>query len=485
MAELKTVLVRDLVGCRYRAVQRGRFPDVPPTEAVVARRQRYDAAVAAVTALLPVGPSIGDPARFRRVSAGDFFATLEAMAAEANLIEGAVLEWGAFEIYVDLLVRFDDGYLPVVISNHRVARPSPGRTASVLATSRLGLGSLMQVNYRMRHHSSDSYTLALATRALASLGVETGLGGLIGQDRSLCFVEPVAVFNQALSAALEVPVPSGPRRVKECDSCRFWAYCKPVLEEADDISLLLPGERGTPYRERGITTIQQLIEADLGEPSVLAAAYRSGTVLVPRGELSAPRRDVEVDIDMEAYLDQGAYLWGMLSSDGYEAFTSWSLSPVDEAANFAAFWAALMSRRAAALSAGLSFGAYCYSNHGENHWMLQSARRFAGVEGVPSEASVREFIASDDWIDVFALVRAQLIGPFGLGLKVVAPEAGYHYSGDVDGEKSVQIYLDARVGSVSARKELLAYNEDDCRANRAVREWLSGAPSTPRSASPS
>lgn len=470
MAELKVVKARDLVGCRYRMVQRERFPDVPPTPAVLARRERYDAALSAVHALLPTKRAVGDRGPFTRVVAGSYFATLEAMAAEATLILGAQLEWGDFEVPVEILVRMPDGYLPVIVSNHRVARPAAGSTALAVATSRLGLGRVLEVPYRMRHHSADSYSLALANRALAAVGQDTGLGGIIGQDRTRCFIEPVAVFNQALSTALAVPVPDGPRRLKECDSCRFWFDCSATLTAADDLSLLLPGERSTPYRERGIHTIQQLIDANLGEPSVLAAAYRSGTVLVPRGKLSAPRRDVEVDIDMEAYLDQGAYLWGLLSADGYEAFASWSLA--DEAANFAAFWAALMGRRAAAVAAGLSFGAYCYSNHGENHWMLQSARRFAGVDGVPTEAEVRAFIGSEDWIDVFALVRAQLIGPFGLGLKAVAPEAGYSYSGDVDGEKSVQIYLSARAGSASARAELLAYNEDDCRANRAVREWL-------------
>ncbi|MDU0479731.1 TM0106 family RecB-like putative nuclease [Staphylococcus chromogenes] len=470
MAELKVVKARDLVGCRYRVVQRERFPDVPPTPSGLARLERYDAARSAVHALLPTKRAVGDRGPFSRVIAGSFFATLEAMAAEATLILDAHLEWGDFEVFVDILVRIDGGYVPVIISNHRVARPASGSSALAVATSRLGLGTFVEVSYRMRHHSADSYALALATRALATVGQDTGLGGVIGQDRSRCFIEPVAVFNQALSDALAVPVPEGPRRLKECDSCRFWFDCSATLTAADDLSLLLPGERSTPYRERGINTIQQLIDANLGEPSVLATAYRSGTVLVPRGELSAPRRDVEVDIDMEAYLDQGAYLWGLLSADGYEAFAAWTLA--DEAANFAAFWAALMGHRTAARAAGLSFGAYCYSNHGENHWMLQSARRFAGFSGVPTEEEVQDFIASEDWIDVFALVRAQLIGPFGLGLKVVAPEAGYSYSGDVDGEKSVQIYLTARAGSASARAELLAYNEDDCRANRAVREWL-------------
>lgn len=78
---------------------------------------------------------------------------------------------------------------------------------------------------------------------------------------------------------------------------------------ADDISLFLSGDRAKPYRERGITTVQALIDADLGEPSRLASAWRAGEVLLRRGDVHVPRADVEVDVDMEAYLD-GARTYG-------------------------------------------------------------------------------------------------------------------------------------------------------------------------------
>ena len=83
----------------------------------------------------------------------------------------------------------------------------------------------------------------------------------------------------------------------------------------DDISLFLPGDRGRKYRERGIHTVHGLIEANLGEPSRLAEAWERGIPLLKRPTFAPPRRaDVEVDIDMEAYLDQGAYENAMAES---------------------------------------------------------------------------------------------------------------------------------------------------------------------------
>ena len=488
------VSAADLVGCRYRQVQRLAHPDVPRTRAALMRLERIDAARVAVHALLPERPARGDRQRFIRVDIppvpyeDDPFhaelATLEALAAEATLITGAVFTGEGWRVDVDILVRRPDGtYLPVIISNHRVARADDRSSTPVIATARLGLGHPVEGAFRLRHHVADGYRLALAARALADIGVDSGLGAAIGQDRSRAFLAPTPPLQPALQAALDAELPDAPRRVKECASCRFWPLCEKELVDADDISLYLAGDRARKWREQGITTVNGLIDADLGEPSRLARAWRDGVVLLKKvDEVTGPRADVEIDVDMEAYLDQGAYLWGAFDGERYHGFATWEpLGGDGEAENFARFWDWLKSRRAQAHAAGRSFAAYCWSNHGENHWLTMSARRFAGREGIPTEAEVREFISSPEWVDVFRLVRAQLVGPGGLGLKIVAPEAGYTWDdGDFDGEESVNARRVSRgsdAAALEARRRLLQYNEDDCRATAAVREWLrAGAP---------
>lgn len=456
----------DLVGCRYRAVQHAAHPDIPPTESGLARLERLEAARAVVLGSLPTVRAKGDRGYFSRTSAGgSYFATLECLAAGDTLITDCVLEWGQLRTEIDILVRIGAGYVPIIVTNHRAARPSTASEAQYLAVPRLGLGSVLTGSFRIRHHAHDSYRLAIAGRALDEMELSSGVGATIGQDRTRAFLDPLPPLYDALDRALEVPLPTAPRRVKECDSCRFWQLCEATLVATDDISLLLPGDRANKYRGMGITTVQGLIDANLGEASLLAAAFRSGKTIVPRGELNAPRFDVELYIDLEAYLDQGVYLWGVLSDTGYQAFTAWDLASEGEA--FLSFWSYVTSARAAAWEAGKTFGAYCYSNHAENLWLRRSAERFLDDVGV---RAVAEFIESDYWVDVFQLVRAQLIGPFGLGLKVVAPAAGYDYTADVDGEASVNLFLQG------ARSELLQYNEDDCRATKAVVDFLSASP---------
>ena len=71
-------------------------------------------------------------------------------------------------------------------------------------------------------------------------------------------------------------------------------------------------------------------------------------------------------------------------------------------------------------------------------------------------------------------MKSQLIGPGGLGLKKLAPMAGFHWQEeDLDGEASIRAYEEGK------KEELLSYNGDDCRATRAIRRWLAdSAPGT-------
>ena len=495
----------DLVGCRYRAVQRYRFTGQSPTEAALRRIERAEAGRSRVLALLPAAPEPWDPPRFSRVhidSADDNaeFDTLEALAAQVTIITGAVFtgvsdgrRWRATP---DVLVRDRDGrYLPVIVSNHRIARPTEGGSQPLIATTRLGLGTQSTGAYRLRHHAVDGYRLGLAARALAEFGLDSGRGAAIGQDRELAFLVDTGHYQAALSTALAAPLPDRPRRLKECGECRFWFDCGPRLTAVDDISLLFPGDRAERYRLRGIDTVGALIDADVGEASALAAAWRARIPVLRRVErVTVPRFDVEVDIDVEAYLDQGAYLWGAFDGRDYHPFVTWGgLGTTAEADTFARFWAWLCSVRDDAHSRGLSFAAFCYARHGENHWLSSSARRFAGhvcPEGhsVPSEVEIDAFISSKEWVDVFAAVRAQLVGPRGLGLKTVAPQAGFTWAEtELDGEASVDMYRIAAghtgagpAAVTEARRRLLSYNGDDCRATSVVRAWLAAdAPGAP------
>ncbi|APT85685.1 hypothetical protein CAQU_12280 [Corynebacterium aquilae DSM 44791] len=484
-----------MVGCRYRLVQKLTYPHVPSTPTSAGRAERHAAQVATITATLPTRPSIGDNKNFSRITCTNEFDTLEALAAGHTLIENAQVTAGPLCATIDLLARQADGtYLPIIYSTHRVARPSHHHTTPMIATSRLGLGSIVEAPYKLRHHAADGYRLAIGAHFLNHVGLaatdhHTPIGGAIGQDTDRCFIVDTTALSEALERALNQPVATGPRRTKECRTCRFSPDCEQQLTRTDDISLYLPGDTANRFREAGITTVQGLIDSSFFPDNKLADAWRNNIPLLiaPNTTPTIDRFDIEIDIDMEAFLDHGAYLWGGFDGTTYTPFATFTeLGGEEEANNFTRFWHWLKNHREHAEETGRSIGIYCYSNHGENHWLTTSARRFNGhitPDGLacPTPLEIREFISSPTWIDVFKHVRQHLVSPYGLGLKDVAPHAGFTFhETELAGEGSVDAFLTARQDPHLAGR-ILTYNEEDCRATRAVREWLAaGAPGIPQ-----
>lgn len=466
----------------------------------------------------------------------------------------------------DLLVRVDSSalphearYMPVTVSTHQGIVPDPARRIMSVSLPRLGTSVPLWRSGRAKTHSGDIHPLVAAHYALRDVGLSSDLIGIVGQGAHDVAVWPVGTMTDGFVDAVRVPISKQPRKIKACSTCRFESDCHAELTQMDDISLVLHGARADKYRLAGISTVHQLADANCGDASTMAYAYTQGWTAVhrpdkvrqrrnasrektadknglrekvpcekrgrtngARGDAEVVRRaDIEIDVDMEAYLERGCYLWGTWDGTTYRPFVTWQqLNSNAEARNFAMFWAWLMNQRDRAHAQGQSFAAYCYGAQGENMWLKRSAQRFGGLTfSTPSEASkpapgsapastsasapipatmvtvpivaeVNQFIRSPEWVDVYAAVKSELVGPAGLGLKTVAPLAGFRWEdADMDGEASLSVFMQAKgvdplapiptgvTGEHDARALLLRYNRDDCRATAVVRNWLTaGAP---------
>ncbi|WP_177228672.1 TM0106 family RecB-like putative nuclease [Amycolatopsis sacchari] len=452
--------------------------------------------------------------------------TERALADEAEFIWGALLppdREGHRRGGAELLVRSDGGYLPVLVVRHRVTDPGTGAVTTpptVLDPGR----AVVDEERKVRSHARDQLRLAHLRRMLQTLGraAHRPLGGVIGLDADVVlwhdlaaptwpggrsalteydsrFADRVAV---ALAAANGEPELAEPSRVLECRTCPWWPTCEARLRAERDVSLVVRGEDAMELRRAGVSTVDKLAALDpadeppvawtsgpFGDAVALARAWLADLTVVRRvPEVTVPRGDVEVDVDMESFGESGAYLWGCLLSgvdigvpQGYRAFATWDPLPtVDEARSFAEFWAWLREVRERTLAAGLTFRAYCYNALAENRWLFGSVERFAGRPGIPSRREVQSFVDSDEWVDLFRGVTDQFLCARGKGLKVIAPVAGFTWRDpEAGGEASMRWYRDAvgmdgGVPDDTQRERLLRYNEDDVQATRVLRDWMSG-----------
>lgn len=460
----------------------------------------------------------------------DESATLRALAHGATLVWGAALPADPHEgragLRCTLAAVPGGGYAPVLVVNHKVVDPRRGRSASTATVTRLlDWSPAPDPALRVRRHPADLDRLVHAWRLLAAVGhaAESPVGAVLGLGSARAVVHDLGPVLDAADrthatrlAVVRGELDTEPSRIGECRTCPWWEGwddrdgpvegCRDRLVVADDVSLVVGGGQVGSLRARGIRTVAELAEAGPDRPTdwngepfsdavLRARAHRDGEVVVPKvARPSIPRADIEVDVDLESHLDDGAYLWGTLltlrdgrplEAEGYRPFATWARLPdPDEGRSFAEFWRWLTGIRDRAAGQGRSFRAYCYSRSAENGWLLSSAGRFgpagtvAVIKGVPSVAEVRRFISSSLWVDVHEAVTTQFVSTSGLGLKVVAPAAGFTWRDpEAGGEASLGWYRDAQVARGverdAGRDRILAYNEDDVRATRAVREWIS------------
>ncbi|MFD6102957.1 TM0106 family RecB-like putative nuclease, partial [Nocardia salmonicida] len=341
---------RSLIGCRHRlrldAENPGVLAEVREDPGV---QQRRDAATAHRTkirdelvAAAPADWVVIDPELRGGAKAA---ATMAAIEAGAPRIWGGLLPQEADTGRrggVEILLRDDDrgGYIPIIVVNHKVTDPRRPDPADFhpLTSDLFQWQPRRDKHVKLRPQPRDQQRLAHLYRMLQRYGMASPalIGGAIGlvADRILVhdLTSVLADYDQRYADRIAVvrgELPTQPSKVPECRQCPWWVRgpegepsCEATLAQMRDVSLVAPGSRADVLRLHGIETVDELAawageEPDdwqhgpFAETVVTARAWIDGAPLVRRFEqVSVRRADVEIDVDLESYQEDGAYLWG-------------------------------------------------------------------------------------------------------------------------------------------------------------------------------
>jgi predicted RecB family nuclease len=315
--------------------------------------------------------------------------------------------------------------------------------------------------------------------------------------------------------------PTMPYWHRECLTCQFAQHCEDQLESIDDVSLtrFTTVDQQRALHDHNVHTRTQLARLDPSRaqrgqatptegqrvgPEVdlsrtverldeliyraRAHVHRSSLRLIAPEVMGCPTADVEVDIDMESYND-ATYLWGASVSvhravegvaSGHCAFAEWGQLTLEaESANFAVFWSWLSEIRRRCHIAGRTFAAYCFWAQAEDGAMNRAVA--TPVASGPTMSDLDEFRNHIplEWLDLHEYAKRQIQTEGPLGLKQLARAAGFSWRDEnPSGEASMQWYEiatgDDSVAALASRERILDYNEDDCRATKALRDWLNG-----------
>jgi len=225
-----------------------------------------------------------------------------------------------------------------------------------------------------------------------------------------------------------------------------------------------------------------------------ARAFKTGEVYRRRNieAVELDRQAIELDIDIED-ADGIVYLIGVYASGRhttgrnsksraeFHSFVSWDHSDDGEAEIFATFWEYLNDMRAYARMKHYGLRMFHYHRH-EVLRFRALAEKHAGKPGIPTVEELEELFASQRWVDMFEPVGQLLWPTESQSLKDIAAHVGFQWRDETPGgDNSIAWYkqaIDDRQDPNArdeSRQRILDYNEDDCRATLAIRDWLTRA----------
>jgi uncharacterized protein len=311
----------------------------------------------------------------------------------------------------------------------------------------------------------------------------------------------------AVGSSLPYPLPVTPEPVGHCGVCRWSGYCAGLRRDADHLSLVA-GMRSDVARRlaaAGIGTFSALAALPPPLPDVANVTEMVLGILQQQARLQHESRDLaepryeflpveenrglgalpepspgDLFFDMEgdpfAEEDGLEYLFGvwdpLVQTDaGLPTFhTWWGHSRADEKVAFEGFIDFVMAR----WRADPTMHVYHYAAYERGRIGMLATRH------ATREVEVDRILRGELFVDLFAVVRQALrIGVASYSIKSLEPSYGFVRRVPLkDAGSSVVAYEDY-IRSVTAGKpkdeilELIGdYNQDDCRSNFELREWL-------------
>lgn len=292
-----------------------------------------------------------------------------------------------------------------------------------------------------------------------------------------------------------------------CEQCHWRDFCEDIVVQEQHVSLVSGvGEAAVrDLASADIHLVSELAACDSGADSVnglklnsrlrraidAARVLESGSTIPfsARGEsvTAVPRADVEVDFDIEN--DDIVYLYGVHVShrvgpdtwtDGdFMSFHSFDRAdPSIEARLLVEFWTWLHDLVATTQASGKTIAVYCYSgDFAEIPRMKEASARHPDHPGIPTIEMIAALADQEWWVDMNKVVNKYLWPTRKLGLKYVAPLAGFAWDADdASGSNSILWYRAASDPSHPDRDaltaKLLRYNADDVKATQVLRWWL-------------
>ena len=319
-------------------------------------------------------------------------------------------------------------------------------------------------------------------------GYAARVGRIINVEGEIEEFDPLTFedeFSQALAEVQKLvqgEETSEPVLGGRCFQCEWFKHCRAWVDKTSDpTAVFFVGKSKFRLKEVGLREVRDLAEMDIskylkpplkipgvGEKSLVRMKQRAqvvvdGKPLIRKG-YSFPEASAEIYFDIEDDPTRGlVYLFGLLTKENGEFRYRYFLArdPGEEEGTAREFWAFLKSTEEAVY--------YVYS-HKERSTLKHVQEKYALDEATLEKYRLSEFdlysgliIAYSDW------------PTFSYGMKYITQRIGFKWRDpDPSGVNSIVWYNEylEDPGEKSKLQRILRYNEDDCRAMVALKEYF-------------
>ena len=308
-----------------------------------------------------------------------------------------------------------------------------------------------------------------------------------GKRQTIPIHDHIPQVERAISEIAEIQNgrQESPTLSSVCGMCPWEDYCLEILQANHDLSLL----NGLSRNRKGALNgagYEDLLDISNANPEMLSEVRGIGERTAHRMKMQAsvllenepeflscpslPQRKTELILDMECQQgSQVIYLIGVLECrDGEEKFKPFiAEKPEDEGQMWAEFLGYLD-----ALADDLTIYHY-------HHFEATHLRKLVERHGISEEQEEKLF---GNLIDLHRVLKESVVLPVhSYGLKSVAKWMGFEWRETESDAAMSMLWFDLWLSSGDRKYLDLAveYNEDDCRATKRVREWISSQTASP------
>lgn len=382
------------------------------------------------------------------------------------------------------LMKKGENYIQgaVLFANGLVAMPF--LLEKVNKSSRLGKHSYQVIDFIPSVQFNEEYKKKLAFQSYLLyfyLGFMPSNCKMINIKQEILEFNPISIFEDIRKIINEIkridyekekPLPSINRH---CKICRWKNKCFSECIKRKDISLLfgVTRETKTIFNNNNINSIEQVAKLDIekiellkkcGLRNVLFLIKQANSYVTKTPEIinipKLPKRNVALYFDIEGQIDLNfQYLFGIYNEEDFEYNSFWA----DEINNEKVAFFMLIKY----LSKIKKYTLFHYGSYEKT-----AIRELCFKYNLPDKL---EQNLQNSMIDIYSILKKCVAIPvFSYSLKEVGKYLGFEWRDkDALGVNSIIWHNNwMNTKDTQFKDRLLAYNEDDCKATKFVKQWL-------------